>query len=85
MAWKLLKDVPKSAARKAQRRMSSMIYFCSVTKTTCRGHFLGVLASWFVQVGIFTIITVFRMCFGDVSGPIIVAFCFDKVLHLELR
>ncbi|KAG5622015.1 hypothetical protein H5410_007233 [Solanum commersonii] len=22
---------------------------------------------------------------GDVSGPIIVAFCFDKVLHLELR
>ncbi|WMV26025.1 hypothetical protein MTR67_019410 [Solanum verrucosum] len=37
MAWKLLKDVPKSAARKAQRGMPSMIYFCSVTKTTCRG------------------------------------------------
>ncbi|KAH0671470.1 uncharacterized protein [Solanum tuberosum] len=139
MAWKLLKDVPKSAARKAQRGMSSVIYFCSVTKTTCRGHFLGVLASWFVQVGIDIwrifkskqdgdtldrsekiqflrrkiFITTVRCsaslvfasigagigamivrpttgqwigcAIGDVSGPIIVAFCFDKVLHLELR
>ncbi|KAH0679539.1 hypothetical protein KY284_020624 [Solanum tuberosum] len=138
MAWKLLKDVPKSAARKAQRGMPSMIYFCSVTKTTCRGHFLGVLASWFVQVGIdiwrffkskqdddtldgsekmkllgrkISIVTVrcsaslvfasigagigammFRpttgqwigCAIGDVAGPVIVAFCFDKVLHMEL-
>ena len=115
-----------------------MIYFCSVTKTTCRGHFLGVLASWFVQVGIdiwrffkskqdddtldgsekmkllgrkISIVTVrcsaslvfasigagigamiFRpttgqwigCAIGDVAGPVIVAFCFDKVLHMEL-
>ncbi|MCD9644362.1 hypothetical protein HAX54_032560 [Datura stramonium] len=137
MAWKLLKDVPKSAARKAQRGMSSAIYFYSVTKTTCRGHFLGVLASWFVQVGIemwrffkskqdddtlgsekvqllgrkISVATVrcgaslvfasigagigammFRpttgqwigCAVGDVAGPVIVAFCFDKVLHMEL-
>ncbi|KAK6791878.1 hypothetical protein RDI58_010959 [Solanum bulbocastanum] len=138
MAWKLLKDVPKSAARKAQRGMPGVIYFCSVTKTTCRGHFLGVLASWFVQVGIdiwrffkskqdddtldgaekmkllgrkISIVTVrcsaslvfasigagigammFRpttgqwigCAIGDVAGPVIVAFCFDKVLHMEL-
>lgn len=138
MAWKLLKDVPKSAARKAQRGMPSVIYFYSVTKTTCRGHFLGVLASWFVQVGIdiwrffkskqdddtldtsekvkllgrkISIITVrcsaslvfasigagigammirpttgqwIGCALGDVAGPVIVAFCFDKVLHMEL-
>ncbi|CAK9182066.1 unnamed protein product, partial [Ilex paraguariensis] len=52
MAWKLLKDVPKSATRKAERGMPSVVYFFSVTKTTFRGHFLGVLASWLVQVGI---------------------------------
>lgn len=136
MAWKLLKDVPKSAARKAQRGMSSVTYFCSVTKTTCRGHFLGVLASWFVQVGIdiwryfksnqdddtfdrkiqllgrkISIVSfkcgaslVFASigagigammlrpttgqwigcAIGDVAGPFIVTFCFDKVLHMEL-
>ncbi|XP_009789504.1 uncharacterized protein LOC107776877 [Nicotiana tabacum] len=138
MAWKLLKDVPKSAARKAQRGMPSVTYFCSVTRTTSRGHFLGVLASWFVQVGIdiwrffkskqdddmldrsekaqllgrkIYIATVrcgaslvfasigagigammFRpttgqwigCAIGDVAGPVIVAFCFDKVLHIEL-
>ncbi|KAK4366430.1 hypothetical protein RND71_014310 [Anisodus tanguticus] len=138
MAWKLLKDVPKSAARKAQRGMSSVIYFCSVTKTTCRGHFLGVLASWFVQVGSdiwrffkskkdddtldrskkiqllgskISIVTVrcgaslvfasigagigammirpttgqwIGCALGDVAGPVIVAFYFDKVLHIEL-
>nr|XP_016447766.1 PREDICTED: uncharacterized protein LOC107772810 [Nicotiana tabacum] len=138
VAWKLLKDVPKSAARKAQRGMPSVTYFCSVTRTTCRGHFLGVLASWFVQVGIdiwrffkskqdddmlegsekvqilgrkiyiasvrcgaslvFASIgagigaMMFRpttgqwigCAIGDVAGPVIVAFCFDKVLHIEL-
>lgn len=52
MAWKLLKDVPKSATRKAQRGMSTPVYIFSVSRTTFRGHFLGILASWFVQVGI---------------------------------
>ncbi|KAF8414251.1 hypothetical protein HHK36_002251 [Tetracentron sinense] len=52
MAWKLLKDVPKSAKRKAEREMSTLAYFYSVKRTTFRGHFLGVAASWLVQVGI---------------------------------
>lgn len=52
MAWKLLKDVPKSAIRKAQRGMPTFTYFFSVSRTTFRGHFLAVAASWFVQVGI---------------------------------
>ncbi|CAA2956456.1 uncharacterized protein LOC111374187 [Olea europaea subsp. europaea] len=52
MAWKLLKDVPKSATRKAQRGMSTPVYIFSVSRTTFRGHFLGILASWLVQVGI---------------------------------
>lgn len=52
MAWKLLKDVPRSAARKAGRGMPTLVYFFSVSKTTFRGHLLGVAASWLVQVGI---------------------------------
>ncbi|KAG6727404.1 hypothetical protein I3842_02G127200 [Carya illinoinensis] len=52
MAWKLLKDVPKSAVRKSARRMPTLVYFFSVSRTTFRGHFLGVAASWLVQVGI---------------------------------
>lgn len=52
LAWKLLKDTPKSAARKAQRGMPTLTYIYSVGRTTFRGHFLGVLASWLVQVGI---------------------------------
>ncbi|XP_041001484.1 uncharacterized protein LOC121247191 [Juglans microcarpa x Juglans regia] len=52
MAWKLLKDVPKSAVRKSERRMPTLVYFFSVSRTTFRGHFLGVAASWLVQVGI---------------------------------
>ncbi|KAL3503608.1 hypothetical protein ACH5RR_038057 [Cinchona calisaya] len=52
LAWKLLKDIPQSAARKAQRGMPSLTYIYSVGKTTFRGHFLGILASWLVQVGI---------------------------------
>ncbi|PIN08556.1 hypothetical protein CDL12_18863 [Handroanthus impetiginosus] len=52
MAWKLLKDVPKSATRKAARGMPTSTYFFCVSRTTFRGHFLGVLASWIVQVGI---------------------------------
>lgn len=52
MAWKLLKDVPRSAVRKAGRGMPTLVYIYSVTRTTFRGHCLGVLASWIVQVGI---------------------------------
>ncbi|KAJ7982398.1 Isopentenyl-diphosphate delta-isomerase [Quillaja saponaria] len=52
MAWKLLKDVPKSAVRKAGRGMSTKTYFICVSRTTFRGHFLAVAASWLVQVGI---------------------------------
>ncbi|KAI8011845.1 hypothetical protein LOK49_LG06G00316 [Camellia lanceoleosa] len=52
MAWKLLKDIPKSAVRKAERGMPTFVYFVSVSKTTFRGHLLGVAASWLVQVGI---------------------------------
>ncbi|KAI7737376.1 hypothetical protein M8C21_020323 [Ambrosia artemisiifolia] len=51
-AWKLLKDVPKSAMRKANRGMPIYTYFFCVSRTTFRGHFLGVAASWLVQVGI---------------------------------
>lgn len=50
-AWKLLKDVPKSAVRKANRGMPIFTYFFCVSRTTFRGHFLGVAASWLVQVG----------------------------------
>ncbi|XP_022940670.1 uncharacterized protein LOC111446193 [Cucurbita moschata] len=52
IAWKLLKDVPKSAVRKAGRGLSTPIYFFRVSRTTFRGHALGVAASWLVQVGI---------------------------------
>ncbi|CAN6470637.1 unnamed protein product [Victoria cruziana] len=52
MAWKLLKDLPKSAKRKAGRGMPILFYVHSVTKSTFRGHFLAVAASWLVQVGI---------------------------------
>ncbi|KDP39293.1 hypothetical protein JCGZ_01050 [Jatropha curcas] len=52
MAWKLLKDVPKSAVRKAERGMPTILYLFRVSRTTFRGHFLGVAASWLVQVGI---------------------------------
>lgn len=51
MAWKLLKDVPRSATRKAAREMPTFVYFFSVSRTTFRGHMLGVAASWLVQVG----------------------------------
>ncbi|TKY46247.1 hypothetical protein E2542_SST28285 [Spatholobus suberectus] len=52
MAWKLLKDVPRSATRKAGRNMPTLVYFYCVSRTTFRGHMLGVAASWLVQVGI---------------------------------
>ncbi|KAK3013183.1 hypothetical protein RJ639_007902 [Escallonia herrerae] len=163
MAWKLLKDVPKSAVRKAGRGMKTSVYFFSVCKTTFRvvvyclsfiltvaatsfvdktGHFLGVAASWLLQVGIriyhffshlyksdeeadendkvvqvkilvknvcvttiscaaslvFASIgagvgaTFFRpsagqwigCALGDLAGPVIVSFCFEKFLHADL-
>ncbi|KAL3734618.1 hypothetical protein ACJRO7_023895 [Eucalyptus globulus] len=54
MAWKLLKDVPKSTTRKAQRGMPTLVYICSVSRTTFRGQLLGTAATWLVQVGIET-------------------------------
>ncbi|CAL9750936.1 uncharacterized protein LOC135634578 [Musa acuminata AAA Group] len=58
MAWKLLKDVPKSAKRKAARGMPTLSFLYSVSGTTFRGHLLGVAASWIVQV----VIEIYR-CF----------------------
>jgi hypothetical protein len=52
MAWKLLKDIPKSATRKAHRGYPTFVYFFRVGKSTFRGHLLGVAASWFIQIGI---------------------------------
>ncbi|XP_050220463.1 uncharacterized protein LOC126670695 [Mercurialis annua] len=52
LAWKLLKDVPKSAVRKADRGLPAVVYMFRVGRTTFRGHILGVAASWLVQVGI---------------------------------
>ncbi|GLT56967.1 hypothetical protein SLA2020_299790 [Shorea laevis] len=142
MAWKLLKDIPKSATRKAQRGMPTTVFLLRVSRTTFRGHLLGVAAAWFVQVGIeiyrslkkktnsedetdtvsrsqeaklfgrkvsgvtircgasliFASIgagigaTLIRpsigqwigCAVGDLAGPIIVTFCLDKVLHIDL-
>lgn len=50
MAWKLLKDASKSAKRKAARGMPDTLFVYSVSKTTFRGHLLGVTASWVVQI-----------------------------------
>ncbi|KAJ6815460.1 uncharacterized protein M6B38_133160 [Iris pallida] len=50
MAWKLLKDVSRSAKRKAARGMSTQSFIFSVSRTTFRGHMLGVAASWIVQI-----------------------------------
>ncbi|KAK4779245.1 hypothetical protein SAY86_006773 [Trapa natans] len=54
MAWKLLKDIPKSAARKYQRGLPTVVYMWRVSRTTFRGHLLGVAATWLVQVGMDT-------------------------------
>ncbi|XP_021594323.1 uncharacterized protein LOC110601480 isoform X2 [Manihot esculenta] len=53
LAWKLLK-----AVRKAERGMPTILYFFRVSRTTFRGQFLGVAASWIVQVGI----VIYRFC-----------------------
>ncbi|XP_057782134.1 uncharacterized protein LOC131000307 [Salvia miltiorrhiza] len=52
IAWKLLKDVPKSAIRKAGRKMPTCTFCYCVSRTTFRGHLLGVVASWAVQIGL---------------------------------
>nr|GEU63389.1 protein SYM-1 like [Tanacetum cinerariifolium] len=52
VAWKLLKDVPKSALRKSNREMPFYTYTVCVGRTTFRGHFLRVATSWLVEVGI---------------------------------
>ncbi|CAK8576323.1 unnamed protein product [Lathyrus sativus] len=52
MAWRLLKDVPASAIRKAERGMPTYLYIFSVSKATLRGQTIGVAASWIVQVGV---------------------------------
>ncbi|PKA61070.1 hypothetical protein AXF42_Ash005966 [Apostasia shenzhenica] len=57
-AWKLLKDVSKSAKRKAERDMPAYVFFVRVSRTTFRGHALGVVASWIVQI----IIEFYRYC-----------------------
>lgn len=142
MAWKLLKDAPKSAVRKAQRGMPTTVYCHCVAKTTLRAHFLGVAASWIVQVGVDIYRSLYRLmnskeeldevhkreefqllgrkvfaatlrctaslvfaaigaglgatlirpslgqwigcAAGDLAGPVVVAVCFDKLLHAEL-
>ncbi|KAG8502838.1 hypothetical protein CXB51_000688 [Gossypium anomalum] len=63
MAWKLLKDVPKSAVRKSQRGMPATMYFFRVSRTTFRGHLLGVTAAWIVQTGI----EIYR-CFSRITN-----------------
>ncbi|XVE96651.1 hypothetical protein REPUB_Repub02eG0241100 [Reevesia pubescens] len=63
MAWKLLKDVPKSAVRKSQRGMPTTVYFFRVSRTTFRGHLLGVAAAWLVQTGI----EIYR-CFSRITN-----------------
>ncbi|XP_042414048.1 uncharacterized protein LOC122002790 [Zingiber officinale] len=50
MAWKLLKDISKSAKRKAERGMPTTIFLYSVSRSTFRGQLLAVAATWFVQV-----------------------------------
>ncbi|CAM6123397.1 unnamed protein product [Calypogeia fissa] len=50
IAWKLLKDVPKSAVRKSARIPSKWRLFWAVQHTAFRGHALGVMANWVVQL-----------------------------------
>lgn len=51
-AWKLIKDVSVSATRKAGRDLPITVYVFRVSRTTFRGHLLGVTATWLVQVAI---------------------------------
>uniref|UniRef100_A0A1D1YSE6 Putative zinc metalloprotease MAC_05577 n=1 Tax=Anthurium amnicola TaxID=1678845 RepID=A0A1D1YSE6_9ARAE len=81
MAWKLLKDVPRSAKRKAARGLPATFFLYSVSRTTFRGHFLAVAASWIVQVGI----DIYRCFFhrsDDDEGELSTA---EKYQHLAKR
>eukprot|EP00250_Pteridium_aquilinum_P026382 c32927_g1_i1 orf=117-1169(-) len=49
-AWKLLKDLPTSSQRKAGRLLPMSELMVGVTKTTFRGHLLGIAATWLVQL-----------------------------------
>ncbi|RZC89871.1 hypothetical protein C5167_035866 [Papaver somniferum] len=51
-------DIPVSARRKAARGMPGLEFFCRVSRTTFRGHLLGIAAAWLVQVGI----DIYRSC-----------------------
>uniref|UniRef100_A0A6N2MK58 Uncharacterized protein n=1 Tax=Salix viminalis TaxID=40686 RepID=A0A6N2MK58_SALVM len=70
MAWKLLKDVPKSAMRKAERECQT-VYFFRVCRSTFRGSNSRSLHS--------------GCAVGDLAGPVIVSICLEKVLHTDLR
>ncbi|CAN1135770.1 hypothetical protein LINPERHAP2_LOCUS9051 [Linum perenne] len=48
MAWKLLKEIPKSAQRKAERGLPTTLYIFRVSRTTFRGQNLYVLSCCFV-------------------------------------
>ncbi|GKC03367.1 hypothetical protein Tco_0994977, partial [Tanacetum coccineum] len=53
VAWKLLKDVPKSALRKSNRGMPFILTpFVLAEQHSEFSHFLGVAALWLVEVGI---------------------------------
>ncbi|KAI5081062.1 hypothetical protein GOP47_0004245 [Adiantum capillus-veneris] len=49
-AWKLLKDLPTSSKRKAERLLPKSELFLGVVKTTFRGQLLGIAATWLVQL-----------------------------------
>lgn len=52
ITWKLLKDLPRSAERKAGRHLSKFQLFVAVKKTTFRGHAVAIAASWLVQLAL---------------------------------
>ncbi|KAH1032469.1 hypothetical protein J1N35_044643 [Gossypium stocksii] len=45
-------NVPESAVRKSQRGLPTAVHFFRVSRTTFRGHLLGVMAAALVQTGI---------------------------------
>nr|GMC75542.1 Protein sym-1 like [Ipomoea batatas] len=61
MAWKLLKDVPRSAVRKAGRGMPTLVYIYSVTRTTFRGDF-------FFFLGVVFLVPLFHMYLSIISS-----------------
>lgn len=85
MAWKLLKDVPKSTTRKAQRGMPTLFYIWSVSRTTFRGQILGTAAAWLVQVGIETyrcLSSIFKSKEEDEVDPVEQVIILGKKVHI---